>query len=652
MFRNLKFAVKIALMPGLAALGFFAILVVSRVVGTSNSRLLTGIEQSNFAALAASRDLEEELAALQRGLQDAVAAHDAGMLAETETLHEGFVGHLRQLRQARPGEAAEIDRIGRTFDSYYTLARETSRRMMTGTAAGEELVGSLGTMSRAYNDIRATLQTLTTRSNREMIQAFAHARDNQSFSNLVIAVVTAVSLSALAALSFFLIRSLTRPLARAVAMADRLARGDMTARIEVESNDELGALCRAMSQMVDYLREMSGVADAIAAGDLRGEVAPRDGSDAFGTAFQRMTANLRRMIGDVKGSAAKVAATADEISASALQITRGAETQSSSTEETSATMVEMASQIDSVNRSTQALAQTVDETSSSIQEMGASIEAGARNTEDLLSAVGNTSSTIEEMTSSIRSIATKVEVVDTVSREAARAATEGGERLSTVVRGIGVSGKDIGKIVKLIGEIADQTSLLALNAAIEAARAGDAGRGFAVVADEIKRLAERSLKSTDEIVTVVGSVQNDTDEAIALTERVLSQIIEAVSRTTELVRDVNISIQDQSAGAARILQTSRTMQDVTHGLAGAAREQVQGTAQIVRSVDVMNRMTQQVAEATQQQKEGGNQIVKAVEEIAQVAQQYLAASEQLSAATGSLAVEAERLRGLSEVFTV
>src|SRR6185369_15648007 len=119
------------------------------------------------------------------------------------------------------------------------------------------------------------------------------------------------------------------------------------------------------------------------------------------------------------------------------------------------------------------------------------------------------------------------------------------------------------------------------------------------------------------IVTVVGSVQNDTDEAIALTERVLSQIIEAVSRTTELVRDVNISIQDQSAGAARILQTSRTrqdvthglagaarilqtsrtMQDVTHGLAGAAREQVQGTAQIVRSVDVMNRMTQQVAEA-------------------------------------------------------
>jgi len=652
MLKNMKFAFKIALMPGLAALSFFAILVVSRVVGTSNSRLLTGIEQSNFAALAASRDLEEELAQLQRGLQDAVAAHDNAMLVETEALRGAFTVHLHRLRQARPGEAAEVDRIGRTFDAYYRLARETSRRMITGTSAGYELVGSLGTMSRAYNDIRTTLETLTTRSNREMIQAFARARENQSFSDLVIALVTAVSLSLLAALSFFLIRSLTRPLAQAVAMADRLARGDMSAQIEAQSNDELGALCRAMKQMVAYLREMSGVADAIASGDLRVEVVPRGASDAFGTAFQRMTANLRRMIGDVKGSAAKVAATADGISSSALQITRGAETQSSSTEQTSTTMLEMAAQIDSINHSTQALAQTVDDASSSIQEMGASIEEVARSTEGLLAAVGNTSSTIEEMTSSIRSIAVKVEVVASVSREAVRAATEGSERLSTVVRGIGVSGKDIGKIVKLIGEIADQTSLLALNAAIEAARAGDAGRGFAVVADEIKRLAERSLQSIGEIVTVVGSVQNDTDEAIALTERVLRQIIDAVSRTTELVREVNTSIQDQSAGAARILQTSQTMHVVTEGLAGAAREQVQGAAQIVRSVNVMNQMTQQVAEATGQQKEGGNQIVQAVEKIAQIALEYLLASEQLSTATGSLAVEADLLRGLSEVFTV
>jgi len=83
---DLKFAYKIALMPGLAALGFLTIVLVSGMVGTNNSQLLAGIEQSNFPALAASRDLEEALAAIQRGLQDAVAAHDKTMLGETDTL--------------------------------------------------------------------------------------------------------------------------------------------------------------------------------------------------------------------------------------------------------------------------------------------------------------------------------------------------------------------------------------------------------------------------------------------------------------------------------------------------------------------------------------------------------------------------------------
>jgi len=256
------------------------------------------------------------------------------------------------------------------------------------------------------------------------------------------------------------------------------------------------------------------------------------------------------------------------------------------------------------------------------------------------------------MAGSTQVIAGKVQVVDEVSREAARQASEGGERLSRVVMGIGTSTKDISKIIKLIAEFADQTNLLALNAAIEAARAGDAGRGFGVVAEEVKRLAERSMNSTREITTFIETMQRDTEEAVQLSQRVLSQIVETVNRTTDMVRDVHSSIQGQSAGTAQIRKTSATMLQVTEHVASAAREQADGTRQIMKAVEAMNGMTQQVADATSEQMRGGDQVVKAVDQIAQIAAQYLAATEQLSNATNSLALEAERLKGLSEVFQV
>ncbi len=650
--RNLKFHQKVGLMPLLAGVGFLLILTVTWLVGNRNQALLDNIRNVYFPALEASRDAEETLAAIQRNLQDATAAADLQMLNDTDPLSAQFRLALDKAAQgSSPARQQQIDAIQKDFKIYYGLAKGTTARMIRGET-GEALIAALTRMREQYNRIQGALVAFTRASREEMDTAFDSAERNQNWSLGLTTGVTILILGLLAVLSLVVIRSLTRPLSQAVEVAGRLSRGDMSGRIAAQSNDEMGDLARAMERMVGYLREMAAVADSIAAGDLRSEVAPRSDNDAFGRAFQRMSGNLRRMLGDVKEAAGQVAATSDQISAAAVEITRGAESQSSSTEETSATMVEMATQIDSVNRSTQALASNVEETSTSIQQMGASIEEVARSSEDLLASVEETSATIEEMTASIRAIADKVQVVDQVSRDAARAASEGGDRLSTVVLGIASSSKDIGKIVRIISEIADQTNLLALNAAIEAARAGDAGRGFAVVADEIKRLAERSMNATREIDTFVESVQKDTGEAVQLSQQVLSQIVGSVARTSELVRDVHTATQEQSTGAAQILKTSSGMQNVTQQLATAAREQAHGARQIMSSVAMMNRMTQQVADATSEQMKGGDQVVKAVETIAQIAQQYLTATEQLSNATQSLAGEAERLKRQAEVFQV
>lgn len=464
---------------------------------------------------------------------------------------------------------------------------------------------------------------------------------------------SAIILALLAVAAWLLLNSVNQPINSAVQIADRLSQGDMNTSIADEDRtDEIGRLLTAMRRMLVYLREMAEFAGAFATGDLRSQVEPRSGSDQFAISFRDMSENLREMIGRVKVAAGEVAGAANGIAASSAQISKGAESQSASADETLSTMVEIAAQIDSVAKSSQALAINVDETSSSIQEMGASIEEVAKNSTNLLTSVEQTSSTIEEMAASTQSIEAKVRVVDDVSREAAETATVRGEELSEMIAKIGAAGQDIGKIVGIIEDIADQTNLLALNAAIEAAHAGDAGRGFAVVAEEVKRLAERSVASTREIVLVVENVQTNTGDAIQLTREILGQIVGSVTRTSELVGEVYAATQEQSGGAAQILATSTHMQNVTRQLASAAKEQANGARDMMKAVEVMNRMTQQVADASREQKQGGDLVVKAVERIAQIAQQNLSSADQLASNTQNLSQEAERLLSVAEVFTV
>jgi methyl-accepting chemotaxis protein len=649
--RRLKFLHKLALMPTLAALGFLLVLAVQATLGSRNGKLLGDIESGYFPAYEASDQLAETLKEVQRELQDAATIRDSDLLRKADNCSRSFQDTLDKAAKIKTIEPARVQRIGEDFRRYYEVAHSTAR-MSIANQTGDEVSRLRQSAVAQVKKIDGELAGLTERSKQEMKEAFQTSRDNHRSSVVVTAVVTLLCVLALAALSFFIIRSLTRPLREAVEAARSLARGELAVEITARSGDEIGELSLGMERMIGYFREMAAVADSIAAGDLRVEVEPRSAADVFGNAFHRMSVNLRRIIGDVKESAAQVATTADELSASALQIKRGAEMQSSSTEETSATMVEMASQLDSVNRSTQALASYVEETSSSLEQMGRSIEEVARNSEKLVAHVGETATTVEEMTGSTRSIADKVRVVDAVSRDAAQAAGEGGEQLSRLVLGVGSSTKDIGKIVKMIGELADQTNLLALNAAIEAARAGDAGRGFAVVADEVKRLAERSMGSTREIADFIEAVQRDTEEAVRLSQKVLQQILDTVNRTTALVQEVHAALQEQTAGTDQIRRTSSTMHQVTQQVAAAVSEQAAGARQVMKAAEAMNRMTQQVADATAEQMRGGDQVVKAVDEIAQVSQQFHAATEQMSSATESLAAEAERLRRLSAVFQV
>ncbi|MEM9292930.1 MAG: HAMP domain-containing methyl-accepting chemotaxis protein [Acidobacteriota bacterium] len=589
---------------------------------------------------------------------------------------DDYANEFRELlAQARAlpqlAEDVDLDQVEEGFERYFEYARQAMTVFVESMEALDEVDedddGSesdrlfdkleenqnvLREARLAERELQQALNQLLEEQSRDMEEAFAVASSRRTASIVIILVITAIVLLIIWLLSVRISRFVVGSVEQAAEVADRLSQGDMSSQITVTTNDEIGQLLISMQRMLDYLHEAEGVAKGIAEGDLTVEVTPRSENDSFGVAFTGMIENLRTMIGDVKEASSQVATSADEISASSVQITGGAKSQSTSTEETSATMVEMAAQIDSVAQSSAALAANVDQTSASIQEMGVSIEEVARNAEELLTSVEETSATIEEMTASISSIEAKVKVVNEVSRKATDLATDGGQELSQVIRGIGDSSKDIGKIVRIIEDIADQTNLLALNAAIEAAHAGEAGKGFAVVAEEVKRLAERSVNSTREISGFVERVQGDTDQAVDMTRKILENIIDSVTKTTDLVSEVYTATQEQSSGANQIVQTSMNMQNVTRQLAYAAKEQANGAGEIMKSVDIMNRMTQQVADGSREQKQGGDLVVKAVEKIAQVAQQNLTSAEQLSSATLALANEADRLQRMAQVFKI
>ncbi|MCW7481681.1 methyl-accepting chemotaxis protein [Leptospira kanakyensis] len=213
--------------------------------------------------------------------------------------------------------------------------------------------------------------------------------------------------------------------------------------------------------------------------------------------------------------------------------------------------------INDVRTNTDALVNAADEVASTASTLsqGASEQAAS---------VEETSASLEEMGASIDQNAENAKQTDTIATKSAKDAKQGGEAVKNTVSAM----KEIADKISIIEDIAYQTNLLALNAAIEAARAGEHGKGFAVVASEVRKLAERSQKSANEIGSLAGSSVQIAESAGKLIE----EIVPAINKTADLVQEITAASQEQSSGVNEVNKAMGQLDQVSQQSATASEE--------------------------------------------------------------------------------
>ncbi|OUR74079.1 chemotaxis protein [Methylophaga sp. 41_12_T18] len=283
---------------------------------------------------------------------------------------------------------------------------------------------------------------------------------------------------------------------------------------------------------------------------------------------------------------------------------------------------------DSVNYTIDALRNLVEQINSTTLQVASAAQETQATALHLTDASDHQSQQISEVTSAITQMAASIELVSEnasqssdVAQQSVALAVDGNTAVKKAINGmdtireqiqetskrikrLGESSQQIGDIVELINDIAEQTNILSLNAAIQATMAGEAGRGFAVVADEVQRLAERSSQATKQIAALVKTIQSDTSEAVSSMEQ----------STAEVVSGAKLS-QDAGASLNQIEMVSHQLADLINTISDNAKQQATAAVSTSDSMNVIQEITMQTSTGTNESSASVGRLLELTNEL-------------------------------------
>lgn len=357
-------------------------------------------------------------------------------------------------------------------------------------------------------------------------------------------------------IGIFLARSISRPIIALAKISEYVAKGDLTQPMPVvKSGDEIENLARSYGIMLEHLRSL---------------------------------------IQEISHTSQQLAATSEEMSATSQQTTASTE--------------QVASTINQLALGATQQANDAENASSLVTEIVQEIQQVATNVEEMTNTGEKVALTARQGSLEADDVIIKMDKISTVTTETGIA-----------IKALGLQSEKVGQIVTVIKDIAEQTNLLALNAAIEAARAGEQGRGFAVVADEVRKLAEKSAISTQQIAELISNMQRETNHAV--------QFIDIGSKdVTEGVKAVG-----KASGALKLIATDvelvvRQMQQVQ----SISMQMANRSHAATQSINNIAATAQQTAAFTQEVSATGEEQTLAVGEVSRAAQELAILAEQLN----------------------
>ena len=432
---------------------------------------------------------------------------------------------------------------------------------------------ALTVQDERFEKLRRMALDIAAKANDQEQQRIRETDDIASRAVTIFLIVAVVAVIISVILVMLLSRLIARPLQDIAQVAAKISSGNLAVTVAMEERgDEVGVLGQAFTRMIEYLKEMAGVADSLASRDFSVTVRPRSDEDLLGKAFAAMVNNIRELAKEVRGGVEVLASAAGEIVAATAEISSSAAESAAAVNETTATVAE-------ANQAAQLSAQKAGYVSETAQKTEQIAQSGKKSMAELINGMDQIRGQIDSIADSVLRLSEHSQV--------------------------------IGEINDAVNDLAEQSNLLAVNAAIEAARAGEQGKGFAVVAQEIRNLAEQSKQATGRIKGILSDIQKAMNAAVLATEQGTKSVEAGVKQSAvagESIRTLADSIAESAQAAIQILASTQ--------------QQLVGMDQIVSAMENIKQASGQNLTAAQQTEAAAHDLHGVGAKLKELAESY------------------------------